>query len=135
MRMALAAAVSIAGILAGCRSARVDRMEVVSGVMEVDSAALSVSMAAIERSVDRDISVRRLRVERSAAGDTVVTLTVINGRSREGEERRDTTVTVAGKKSEAMVSGESVEEHTSEPGVPWWVWVLAAGLAVAVLRR
>lgn len=135
MRMALAAAVSIAGILAGCRSARVDRVEAVSGVMEVDSAALSVRMAAMERCVDRDISVRRLRVERSAAGDTVVTLTVVSGRSREGEERRDTTVTVAGMRSGATVCGESVEEHTSAPGVPWWVWVLAAGLAAAALRR
>lgn len=110
-------------------------MEAVSGVVEVDSAALSVRMAAMERCVDRDISVRRLRVERSAAGDTVVTLTVVNGRSREGEERRDTTVTVSGMKSEATVCGESVEEHTSAPGVPWWVWVLAAGLTAVALRR
>lgn len=122
--------------LCGCRSQRVDRVESASGAVVLDSAAVSVGVASVERRVDRDVCVRSIREIRSAGGDTVVTLTVITDRSRVDEGRCDSVASAVGRKVEAEVRASADESAVPVRNLPpWWVWAICAAAVIAMLRR
>lgn len=137
MRVRTMAAMAIVALsLPGCRSVKTGSSRHQSGCVDMDSVAAAVAISERGRVMERDVSLRQLRVVRSAGGDTVVTLTEIRGRSRSDESRRDSVGAAVSVTKDVAVEATEAEERCSRwRDVAWWVWALGGCVIAIVMIR